>query len=76
MSTDTLTQEEFATFEEAMTHDYKGVAVNAFIEYLKRNDRAFNATSEYYAKFCSITQSSGTGKTRLLFEVGLRCRVS
>jgi hypothetical protein len=51
---------------------YVGKAVDGFYEYLKNNDMKFAGNGEkgpYYAKFCSIVQSSGTGKSRLMTEV-------
>ncbi|KAF9234793.1 hypothetical protein BU15DRAFT_65422 [Melanogaster broomeanus] len=47
---------------------YRGGALDAFIEYLENNQRKFEQ-SKYYGKFCSIVQSSGTGKTRLMLEL-------
>ncbi|KAF8350898.1 hypothetical protein F5887DRAFT_322542 [Amanita rubescens] len=48
--------------------DYHGMAVDAFLEYLKDNEEKYGKGT-YYAKFCSIVQSSGTGKSRLLCEL-------
>ncbi|KAG8213474.1 hypothetical protein J3R82DRAFT_12011, partial [Butyriboletus roseoflavus] len=53
---------------------YHGAAVDGFYEYLTHNEKLFkkNAIASrpgYYAKFCSIVQSSGTGKSRVLTEV-------
>ena len=54
-----------------MTQSYEGSSVKAFIHYLTFNDIAYRLSDmAYYGRFCSITQSSGTGKTRLLLEVG------
>ena len=50
--------------------DYRGMAVDAFLEYLKDNEEKYGKGT-YYAKFCSIIQSSGTGKSRLLCEVSI-----
>ncbi|KAF9244221.1 hypothetical protein BU15DRAFT_59546 [Melanogaster broomeanus] len=47
---------------------YRGSALDAFVEYLENNQRKFEQ-SKYYGKFCSIVQSSGTGKTRLMLEL-------
>ncbi|KAF9232755.1 hypothetical protein BU15DRAFT_67188 [Melanogaster broomeanus] len=47
---------------------YRGGALDAFVEYLENNQRKFEQ-GKYYGKFCSIVQSSGTGKTRLMLEV-------
>ena len=54
---------------------YVGNAVDGFYEYLKTNNRNFighefhTLDRPYYGKFCSIVQSSGTGKSRLMTEV-------
>ncbi|KAF8548189.1 hypothetical protein OG21DRAFT_1526653 [Imleria badia] len=52
---------------------YRGAAVDGFYEYLTHNERVFkaqqNPTPGYYAKFCSIVQCSGTGKSRMLTEL-------
>ncbi|KAG0702724.1 hypothetical protein DFH29DRAFT_920145 [Suillus ampliporus] len=51
---------------------YVGNAVDGFYEYLKNNNDKFRGggfTRPYYAKFCSIVQSSGTGKSRLMTEL-------
>ncbi|KAF9239620.1 hypothetical protein BU15DRAFT_74474 [Melanogaster broomeanus] len=50
---------------------YRGGALDAFVEYLENNQRKFEQTEQrkYYGKFCSIVQSSGTGKTRLMLEL-------
>ena len=51
---------------------YVGNAVDGFYEYLKTNNQKFSGSAlerPYYAKFCSIVQSSGTGKSRLMTEV-------
>ncbi|KAI6096150.1 hypothetical protein F5141DRAFT_1067869 [Pisolithus sp. B1] len=56
----------------AFTSPYQGKAADAFCEYLEHNNRNFQfggGTPEYYGKFCSIVQSSGTGKSRLLYEL-------
>ncbi|KAI6117337.1 hypothetical protein EV401DRAFT_2197742 [Pisolithus croceorrhizus] len=56
----------------AFTSLYQGKAADAFCEYLEHNNRDFQfggGTPEYYGKFCSIVQSSGTGKSRLLYEL-------
>ncbi|KAH7884242.1 hypothetical protein F5I97DRAFT_2035573 [Phlebopus sp. FC_14] len=52
---------------------YRGPAVDAFSEYLGQNHQAFcKGGNEYYGKFYSIIQSSGTGKTRLMLELGTK----
>ncbi|KAI6107521.1 hypothetical protein EDD16DRAFT_1898820 [Pisolithus croceorrhizus] len=61
----------------AFVAPYRGKAVDAFCEYLERNDKMFglyepDGTPRYYGKFCSIVQSSGTGKSRLLLELSRR----
>ncbi|KAG8217213.1 hypothetical protein J3R82DRAFT_5298, partial [Butyriboletus roseoflavus] len=53
---------------------YRGAAVDGFYEYLMHNEKLFKKNEVapgpgYYAKFCSIVQSSGTGKSRVLTEV-------
>ncbi|KAG8218179.1 hypothetical protein J3R82DRAFT_3735, partial [Butyriboletus roseoflavus] len=50
---------------------YRGAAVDGFHEYLTHNENQFKSVDDprYYAKFCSIVQSSGTGKSRMLTEV-------
>ncbi|KAG1762739.1 hypothetical protein EV702DRAFT_1206236 [Suillus placidus] len=51
---------------------YIGKAVDGFYEYLKTNNMKFKGNGlerPYYAKFCSIVQSSGTGKSRLMTEL-------
>ena len=58
--------------QEAFTQKYRGKAIDGFAEYLEKNNRLFSDDSlpkRYYAKFCSIVQSSGTGKSRLMIEV-------
>ena len=47
---------------------YVGGAVSALHEYVIENERSFRK-GQHYAKFFSIFQSSGTGKTRALLEV-------
>lgn len=58
------------------TLDYTGNAQKALYEYLTYMNKAFvSGTTDlgqiivYYAKYCAIIQSSGTGKTRLQIEV-------
>ena len=48
--------------------EYRGAAVDGLHEYLTHNEKSFRE-GRYYAKFCSIVQSSGTGKSRMLTEV-------
>ncbi|KAG9308729.1 hypothetical protein JVU11DRAFT_11514 [Chiua virens] len=50
---------------------YRGAAIDGFYEYLALNEKRFRNTNSpsYYAKFCSIVQSSGTGKSRMLTEL-------
>jgi hypothetical protein len=51
---------------------YIGEAVDSFFDYLTSNNKKFSEASRpYYGKFCSIVQSSGSGKSRLLTEVSL-----
>lgn len=58
----------------AFTSPYHGKAVDAFCEYLERNNEEFgkSVTPKYCGKFCSIVQSSGTGKSRLLLELHMK----
>ncbi|KAI6042758.1 hypothetical protein EDC04DRAFT_2891606 [Pisolithus marmoratus] len=56
------------------TSAYYGKAVDGFCEYLEHNNKMFTygphgGPPKYYAKLCSIVQSSGTGKSRLLVEL-------
>ncbi|KAG1799086.1 hypothetical protein EV424DRAFT_1559508 [Suillus variegatus] len=53
-----------------VSRPYVGKAVDGFYEYLKNNNMEFRGPhGPYYAKFCSIVQSSGTGKSRLMIEL-------
>ncbi|KAI6042392.1 hypothetical protein EDC04DRAFT_2892069 [Pisolithus marmoratus] len=69
-----FTAEEDVLYK-AFTSPYHGKAADAFCEYLERNNAEFpyiplrGGPHKYYGKFCSIVQSSGTGKSRLLFEL-------
>ncbi|KAH7884825.1 hypothetical protein F5I97DRAFT_1929649 [Phlebopus sp. FC_14] len=60
---------------EALQHsfqklEYRGRAVEGFFRYLTYNNELFCLEDQkYYGKFCSIVQSSGTGKSRLLTEL-------
>ncbi|KAG2141144.1 uncharacterized protein EDB93DRAFT_639299 [Suillus bovinus] len=57
---------------DSFVRPYVGKAVDGFYEYLKNNDMKFTdggMQRPYYAKFCSIVQSSGTGKSRLMTEL-------
>ncbi|KIJ11786.1 hypothetical protein PAXINDRAFT_171618, partial [Paxillus involutus ATCC 200175] len=53
----------------SLTKPYRGAAVDAFYEYLEQNQKDFSGGTNYYARYCSIVQSSGTGKTRLMLEL-------
>ncbi|KAG1776127.1 hypothetical protein EV702DRAFT_1231141 [Suillus placidus] len=58
---------------ESFVRPYIGKAVDGFYECLKNNNMKFKGSGlerSYYAKFCSIVQSSGTGKSRLMTELG------
>ncbi|KAF8606159.1 hypothetical protein BDV93DRAFT_542906 [Ceratobasidium sp. AG-I] len=46
---------------------YYGAAIDGLYEYLEGCDQKYG--DKYYAKFCSIVQSSGTGKTRTIIEL-------
>lgn len=64
----------YTAMYKAFTSSYRGQAVDAFLRYLEHNNREFRysiegSPSNYYGKFCSVVQSSGTGKSRLLFEL-------
>jgi hypothetical protein len=58
---------------DSFVRPYVGEAVDNFFDYLASNNNKFSArlSRSYYGKFCSIVQSSGTGKSRLLTEVRL-----
>ncbi|KAI9570118.1 hypothetical protein HD554DRAFT_2083867 [Boletus coccyginus] len=59
--------------KKGLSASYRGSAVDAFYLYLEQNNKTFRAeNNEYYGKFCSIVQSSGTGKTRLILELSKR----
>ncbi|KAH8117055.1 hypothetical protein DFH11DRAFT_1741889 [Phellopilus nigrolimitatus] len=54
---------------------YRGTAADLFLNYVLHNDGLFqehNASGgpRYYGKFLSIVQSSGTGKSRMVHELG------
>ena len=57
--------------KDAFALTYYGTAVDGFYDYLTKNEHKFQfqEPDSYYAKFCSIVQSSGTGKSRLVTEV-------
>ncbi|KAB5587532.1 hypothetical protein CTheo_9029 [Ceratobasidium theobromae] len=54
---------------------YLGSAVDGLYNYLERNNELANdfsgdqSSDQYYGKFCSIVQSSGTGKSRTMIEL-------
>ncbi|KAH7928223.1 hypothetical protein BV22DRAFT_216556 [Leucogyrophana mollusca] len=50
---------------------FLGAAVDGLYEYLTNNNTKFSNpdSNPHYAKFCSIVQSSGTGKSRLVIEL-------
>ncbi|KAG2344166.1 hypothetical protein BDR05DRAFT_195947 [Suillus weaverae] len=65
-------QDEFEFLYDSFVRPYIGEAVDGFYEYLKNNHTKFKGGGRlrpYYAKFCSIVQSSGTGKSRLMTEL-------
>ncbi|KAG1769565.1 hypothetical protein EV702DRAFT_1271245, partial [Suillus placidus] len=65
-------EDQPAFLYESFVRPYIGKAVDGFYEYLKSNNDMFRASGldrPYYAKFCSIVQSSGTGKSRLMTEL-------
>ncbi|KAH8117060.1 hypothetical protein DFH11DRAFT_1148974 [Phellopilus nigrolimitatus] len=54
---------------------YRGTAADLFLDYLFHNDELFEQRENrgglhYYAKVLSIVQSSGTGKSRMVHELG------
>ncbi|QRV82491.1 hypothetical protein RhiJN_10506 [Ceratobasidium sp. AG-Ba] len=52
----------------AFTSEYDRGAESALYNYLTRCNKEFRE-SNYYGKFCSVVQSSGTGKSRTLIEL-------
>ncbi|KAG9076150.1 hypothetical protein FS749_012106, partial [Ceratobasidium sp. UAMH 11750] len=59
-----------ASLATAFEGEYVRGAEVVFCEYLERCNEAFkNSLESHYAKFCSIVQSSGTGKSRMLIEL-------
>ncbi|KAG9310693.1 hypothetical protein JVU11DRAFT_9287 [Chiua virens] len=69
---DDLPEDLHGTLSGSFAAKYCGAAVDGFYEYLTQNEKLFKETEDpkYYAKFCSIVQSSGTGKSRMLTELG------
>ncbi|KAG1737634.1 hypothetical protein EDB19DRAFT_1909614 [Suillus lakei] len=64
--------DELDRLHDSFKTPYIGKAVDGFYEYLKNNNNKFRGkgiSRPYYAKFCSIVQSSGTGKSRLITEL-------
>lgn len=51
---------------QAWTMDYQGTAPAAFLEYIGK----YVDDQNQYARYLSVINSSGTGKTRMLHEVG------
>ncbi|KAG2341865.1 hypothetical protein BDR05DRAFT_964934, partial [Suillus weaverae] len=66
-------KDEFEFLYHSFVRPYVGEAVDGFYDYLEKNDKKFKGSGRswrpYYAKFCSIVQSSGTGKSRLMTEL-------
>ncbi|KAG9311556.1 hypothetical protein JVU11DRAFT_7761 [Chiua virens] len=64
--------EDLRVLSGSFAATYRGAAVDGFYEYLTQNEKLFRTTEgpKYYAKFCSIVQSSGAGKSRMLTELG------
>ncbi|KAI6007928.1 hypothetical protein EDC04DRAFT_2611229 [Pisolithus marmoratus] len=61
------------TLHRAFVAPYHRNAVDTFHEYLEHNNKKFAQGSDggpprYYGKYCSIIQSSGTGKSCLMLE--------
>ena len=73
--TGAMSESQLNVLKKALTSPYEGWAPDAFHEYLTKNNAEFRVPGRdgYYAKFCSIIQSSGTGKTRLMLEVRFHC---
>ncbi|KAI9462598.1 hypothetical protein HD554DRAFT_2330393 [Boletus coccyginus] len=69
-STDTL-EELYQKLSGSFGAEYRGAAADGFYEYLTHNEKLFKTVNNprFYAKFCSIVQSSGTGKSRMLTEL-------
>ncbi|KAG9313098.1 hypothetical protein JVU11DRAFT_6543 [Chiua virens] len=68
-----LSPEQLSALRGALSRPFRGDALDAFLNYLEENGKAFNEYPQrYYAKFCSIVQSSGCGKTRLMLELGTK----
>ncbi|KAH7906209.1 hypothetical protein BJ138DRAFT_1163149 [Hygrophoropsis aurantiaca] len=53
---------------KSFVRPYIGAAVDGFFKYLKENSRRL-AAHFFYSGFCSVVQSSGTGKSRLMLEL-------
>ena len=71
-----ISEGRLRALRRGLTSTYQGCAVDAFLEYLTRNNEAscMPEKQRYYGKFCSIVQSSGTKKTRLMLEASFhRC---
>lgn len=68
-----LDPEVLRRLEVSFRGEYMGNAVDGLYKYLKNNTKLINNTimseEQYYGKFCSIVQSSGTGKSRTMIEV-------
>jgi len=61
----------FFRLQEQWKVGYRGISVLALKEKLARYDREFSdPRTNYYAKVMPILQSSGTGKSRLISELG------
>ncbi|KAF8606195.1 hypothetical protein BDV93DRAFT_604711 [Ceratobasidium sp. AG-I] len=52
---------------DSFTQAYSGTAVDGLYKFLEKCNQSY--TNKHYAKFCSIAQSSGTGKTRTIVEL-------
>ncbi|KAF8594719.1 hypothetical protein BDV93DRAFT_131986 [Ceratobasidium sp. AG-I] len=65
--------EPASSFRALFLNDYIGYAVDGLFRHLERCNKQFvgDIPGKYYSKHCSITQSSGTGKTRTIIEVGV-----
>ncbi|KAG9094122.1 hypothetical protein FRC06_011141 [Ceratobasidium sp. 370] len=70
VSSEPVPVDDDASLATAFESKYVRGAENTLYEYLERCNKAFKASPQsHYAKFCSIVQSSGTGKSRTLIEL-------
>ncbi|KAH7884823.1 hypothetical protein F5I97DRAFT_2039899 [Phlebopus sp. FC_14] len=56
--------------QKSFMNPFRGRATDGFYQYLTYNNELFcREERRYYGKFCSVVQSSGTGKSRLITEL-------